>query len=35
MASTGRRYTKDHEWVQLDDDVANGQYINMALVNHT
>ncbi|HEX4802551.1 MAG TPA: DUF3467 domain-containing protein [Myxococcaceae bacterium] len=21
--------------IQLDDDVANGQYINMALVNHT
>lgn len=22
MASTGRRYTKDHEWVQLEGDVA-------------
>lgn len=22
MASTGRRYTKDHEWVQLEDDIA-------------
>lgn len=21
--------------IQLDDDVANGQYVNMALVNHT
>ncbi|HXN42336.1 MAG TPA: DUF3467 domain-containing protein, partial [Myxococcaceae bacterium] len=21
--------------IQLDDDVANGHYINMALVNHT
>jgi Protein of unknown function (DUF3467) len=21
--------------IQIDDDVANGQYINMALVNHT
>lgn len=21
--------------VQIDDDVANGQYVNMALVNHT
>jgi hypothetical protein len=21
--------------IQLDDDIANGQYINMALVNHT
>src|ERR1700737_3621711 len=21
--------------IQLDDDMANGQYINMALVNHT
>ena len=22
MGSTGRRYTTDHEWVQLDGDVA-------------
>jgi hypothetical protein len=21
--------------IQLDDDIANGQYVNMALVNHT
>ncbi|QRK10020.1 DUF3467 domain-containing protein [Archangium violaceum] len=21
--------------IQIDDDVANGQYVNMALVNHT
>ena len=21
--------------IQLDDDVANGQYVNMAMVNHT
>jgi len=21
--------------IQMDDDVANGQYVNMALVNHT
>ena len=34
----GRRSGKPPEvqlQIQLDDDVANGQYVNMALVNHT
>lgn len=35
MADTPPKPNELQLQIQIDDDVANGQYINMALVNHT
>lgn len=35
MADNPVKPTEIQLQIQLDDEVANGQYINMALVNHT
>lgn len=35
MADTPSKPPEIQLQIQLDEDVANGQYINMALVNHT
>ena len=35
MADTPPKAQEIQLQIQLDDDIANGQYVNMALVNHT
>jgi hypothetical protein len=35
MADTPPKPAELQLQIQLDDDIANGQYVNMALVNHT
>lgn len=35
MADDSRKAPEIQLQIQLDDDVANGQYVNMALVNHS